>query len=412
MTDATYDNLTINTKIQLADTSVKIFGIASDASPAYIQLRNLSDGGVHIKPAASGYQYDLTLDAGKLQLTTQGASGGLVIGGDTTLYRSASNTLKTTSNLIVGGSSGSQYLTIAGGTSDGTTSTLNFIDTNNYVRVVAGATSGSMQIAAYTNIGFFTNHDYTNIKASLDAAGNFTVAGWLHPNNSQWGMVCSGDVMYLGKQEVTNGISIDASGNATVAGSLTINTTLTANGNFTGEALITSHQPFYTPASYDAWLAYLNDDNEGTTPFPNTTRTFHFADTGSGNYTDLAGGLWKQENGFPQTAPFVLTRHHLVVKKDFFSKGQVVSYEGCLTLYGGHAGWITGSPYYTNNPIVLLGQSSTSEKNCLEIRTGHDHGYGGLICGVVSGQLHQFRSILGNRIPFALNGYELLKHNW
>jgi hypothetical protein len=50
----------------------------------------------------------------------------------------------------------------------------------------------------------------------FDTSGNLTAAGWVHPCNSLWGMFCSGDVMYLGKQGITNGISVDALGNTII----------------------------------------------------------------------------------------------------------------------------------------------------------------------------------------------------
>ncbi len=187
-------------------------------------------------------------------------------------------------------------------------------------------------------------------------------------------------------------ISVTGAFSASGAVAAVINTLDDGSGNATFKNIIADHlieskENFYIPASYQVWTDFMAQDNEEITPFPDTTGRFRVSDItpGQGGYaTEIVGGLWRQENGFPQTAPFLLTRHHLVVKKDFFCKGQVVSMEGCLTLYGGYAGWITGSPYYTNNPIVLLALSSSSSKNCLEIRTGHDQGYGGLICNVVS----------------------------
>ena len=131
----------------------------------------------------------------------------------------------------------------------------------------------------------------------------------------------------------------------------------------------------------------MQHDLEVDSPWPNTTADLRFNDPNNASaYTDIMGGYWNTANGFPATSPFLLTRHHLAVKKDLFVKGQVVSMEGCLTLYGGYAGWITGAGgFNTWNPIVMLAMGpgssyydSNHPRNCLEIRT-IDHGYGGLI---------------------------------
>ena len=87
-------------------------------------------------------------------------------------------------------------------------------------QLVYGSTQGDLVIRAANKRILFTTNDGANIGTSLDTSGNLTAAGWVHPSNSLWGMVCSGDVMYLGKQGVTNGLSIDTSGNALAAGML------------------------------------------------------------------------------------------------------------------------------------------------------------------------------------------------
>lgn len=125
-------------------------------------------------------------------------------------------------NLTVGGaaySGGNKSITICGPNSAGQVATVNLIDGNGYLRSVYG---GNVELAAYNSLGFFTNHDYSAPKMTLDTSGNLTAAGWVHPSNSAWGMLVSGDVMYLGKSGVTNGISIGTSGNAIVAGGLTV----------------------------------------------------------------------------------------------------------------------------------------------------------------------------------------------
>ncbi len=151
--------------------------------------------------------------------------------------------------------------------------------------------------------------------------------------------------------------------------------------NIAAYGTLESKENFYIPASYEAWLSYMANDSA---TFPETTGKIRFSDIteglggDSGNYADMVGGLWRTANGFPETAPFIMTSHHLVVKKDCFVKGQVVSMEGCLTMYGGYAGWITA---YTDNPIVLLAESG-SGSDALEIRKSN-WDFGNLMCGTL-----------------------------
>jgi hypothetical protein len=52
---------------------------------------------------ANSFSASQTISTGQLIVSTTGSSGGLLIGGDTNLYRSAADTLKTDDKLIVGG---------------------------------------------------------------------------------------------------------------------------------------------------------------------------------------------------------------------------------------------------------------------------------------------------------------------
>jgi len=219
-----------------------------------------------------------------------------------------------------------------------------------------------------------------------DATSSFVTSG---------SSVTFADVTVSGTATISLGLlSVTGAVSASGAVSAVINTLDDGSGNASFQnieayGVVDSKEYFYIPTSYQAWLDYMAQDDEGVTPFPETTSKFRVSDitAGQGGYaTDLVGGLWKTDNGFPQTAPFFMTRHHLVVKKDFFCKGQVVSMEGCLTMYGGYAGWITNG-YETNNPIVLLALASESEpkKDKLEIRTAYNHGFGGLKAGLIEG---------------------------
>jgi hypothetical protein len=85
---------------------------------------------------------------------------------------------------------------------------------------VVGRDAGTSYILYNTSNIFriYRNSDLVTV----DASGNFTVAGVIHPNNdANWEMTVISDKMYLAKAGYTNGITIDASGNSTVAGTLT-----------------------------------------------------------------------------------------------------------------------------------------------------------------------------------------------
>ena len=252
---------------------------------------------------------------------------------------------------------------------------------------------------------FLTTVAPSNLSGSGDIASGWTVP-WNRITNAP-SFVTSGSTVTFAGVAISGTISGTVGGVLPVFGSLSASGAISAvinilddgSGNSTfhnisASNIIESKENFYVPGTYQAWLDYMAQDDEGITPFPETTGKFRVSDItyGQGGYaTDLVGGLWKTENGFPQTSPFFLTRHHLAVKKDFFCKGQVVSMEGCLTMYGGYAGWIkNANGFNTWNPIVYLAMSEGSPnydanhpRNCLEIRTAN-HGYGGLICNIVS----------------------------
>ena len=127
--------------------------------------------------------------------------------------------------------------------------------------------------------------------------------------------------------------------------------------------------------SYSQFITYMANDEA---PIPDTTSKIRFADLGAGGLACDIFGLIVTE---PETAPFFALSHHLAVKKDAFIKGQVVSLEGCVTLYGGYAGWAP-----TNNPFIWLGEGGAyGNKDTLEIRivtvaNPRTWGYGDLIC--------------------------------
>ncbi|MGD6808111.1 MAG: hypothetical protein ACQCN3_00270 [Candidatus Bathyarchaeia archaeon] len=182
-------------------------------------------------------------------------------------------------------------------------------------------------------------------------------------------------------------VSVSGSFSASGAVSAVINTLDDGSGNATFHNIaaynvIDSKENFYIPTSYANWISFMAND---LATFPETTGKIRFSDItpGAGNYaTELIGGLWNQNNGFPETAPFIMTRHHLVCRKDAFIKGQVVSMEGCLTLYGGYAGWISN---HTQSPIVWLARSGEGAQYCnLEIRKT-DWSFGNLKAGIIQG---------------------------
>ena len=124
------------------------------------------------------------------------------------------------------------------------------------------------------------------------------------------------------------------------------------------------------------------DVNEGVTGI------LKFHDTSQNAYTSLFGITI---NG---VAPALCTTHHLIVRKDFTTRGVLKSYEGVVVLHGDerNRGW-GESPYY---PMILLAEGGYyGDMDTLEIRkvdnvTGSfpnqniDYGWGDLACGNIN----------------------------
>ncbi|MFB3889048.1 MAG: tail fiber domain-containing protein [Candidatus Bathyarchaeia archaeon] len=243
------------------------------------------------------------------------------------------------------------------------------VDWGNFIGIqgVYDATTGGIVFGSGKDTNLYRPSDKTN---TLKTDDDFIV----------------GSTLYVNSVAPRSGNTVNVFGNIAVSNANVWNS-LTVSG------MVDSKENFYIPTSYANWLDYMAEDDEGVTPFPEAVGKFRFSNITQGQpaaFTDMIGGLWRKEYGFPQTAPFILARHHLVVKKDFFCKGQVVSMEGCLTMYGGYAGWIIGEGgYNTYNPIVMLAQASDSEtepkKNKLEIRMAYNHGFGGIKAGLIEG---------------------------
>ncbi len=156
--------------------------------------------------------------------------------------------------------------------------------------------------------------------------------------------------------------------------------TLTIPDNIIANQKIESKQnmPHY---NYSQFITYMAND---AAPIPETTGKIRFADLGEGgSWFDIFGIIVTE----PDTAPMLGMSHHLMVKKDAFIKGQVVSLEGCITLHGGYAGWAP-----TTNPLIWLSEGGIyGSKNTLEIRivtaaSPRTWGWGNLSCGDIMGQ--------------------------
>ncbi len=152
------------------------FGDKVNNAPWYgIGFSNVSSGSGNYTQVAGYYGLkfktatgDINMTtSGQLQLPTQGSSGGLVIGEDTNLYRSAPNTLHTNGSLEVGGSltvNGTPVLT------SGSTVSLSGLSVDGSVSFLGGLAYASFSINQGT---------VTTIANSLDdGAGNASWGGY------------------------------------------------------------------------------------------------------------------------------------------------------------------------------------------------------------------------------------------
>ena len=106
---------TTNLKITSGQLNT-IQDISTTSSPTFAGVGNsaLTSGRV-IYAGTAGVLQDsanLTFNGNQLALATSGSSGGILLGGDTNLYRSAANTLKTDDLLLVGAPSGDSIMRI------------------------------------------------------------------------------------------------------------------------------------------------------------------------------------------------------------------------------------------------------------------------------------------------------------
>jgi hypothetical protein len=130
------------------------------------------------------------------------------------------------------------------------------------------------------------------------------------------------------------------------------------------------------------------DVNEGVTGI------LKFYDPNQTSYTSLFGIT------IGGVAPALCTTHHLIVRKDFTTRGMLKSYEGVVVLHGDERNRTWGeSPYY---PMILLAEGGYyGDMDTLEIRkvdnvTGSfpnqniDYGWGDLACGNIdcAGVIH------------------------
>ncbi|MBI5357868.1 S-layer family protein [Candidatus Saccharibacteria bacterium] len=94
-----YDGGNTITSSDARDLSVALADTSTDAN----FLVNIASGSTsEFKIQANGTDVLQIGSAGQLQLDTQGVTGGILLGGDTNIYRSAANTLKTDDDFAVG----------------------------------------------------------------------------------------------------------------------------------------------------------------------------------------------------------------------------------------------------------------------------------------------------------------------
>lgn len=109
------------------------------------------------------------------------------------------------------------------------------------------------------------------------------------------------------------------------------------------------HEHEFPQLDYDAgevytWM-YSTDFNDFTDFAEGSNVRFKDTTEGAGAYAcDIYGVLLM--DGETPVAPAVAISHHLLVRKDFFIRGMVSTYEGCLALQGGsdYRGWGPDGP--------------------------------------------------------------------
>jgi hypothetical protein len=75
-----------------------------------------------------------------------------------------------------------------------------------------------------------------------------------------------------------------------------------------------------------------------------------FSEAPSGNWTDLYGVIVGSSASGAPVAPSVATNHNLLVRKDFYARGKLCSYEGIILLRGNGLDAIgPGNPGGPNN---------------------------------------------------------------
>jgi hypothetical protein len=107
-----------------------------------------------------------------------------------------------------------------------------------------------------------------------------------------------------------------------------------------------------------------------------------FNDTGEGSaYTSLYAGLFT----YPESSPCLITSHHLIVRKDFMTRGVLKSYEGAVVLKGGLwdsepiCGWGPSS----RNPFIQLSDTDYPILEIVKYITGTGWQHAGLKCGII-----------------------------
>jgi N-acetylneuraminic acid mutarotase len=122
----------------------------------------------------------LVNNAGQLQLSTQGNTGGLLFGGDTTLYRSASNTLKTDNSFMVGDALSDTFTNWGVSDFTGNIRSVVTVANGSTTASAAGTSSTKLAVASTTNFDpgnlvLINGTTYAYIE-SIDSATQMTIS--------------------------------------------------------------------------------------------------------------------------------------------------------------------------------------------------------------------------------------------
>jgi hypothetical protein len=236
-----YDNSSNPATILTADSKDILFSMADTSTDANFRINVASGSASEFQVEANGTDVLQIGSAGQLQLDVQGSGGGLQIGGDATLYRSAANTLtvqtlNATTGINTGATAGTQRIDASGNlvnignltgssavaiASGGTAQNITLDGSTSGQVLIGGASTGDILFGGGSSS---TGCTITNSTGALACAGNIT--GPTTGTVGYWSR--SGATL----QPATGGDAITTSGNISTSSSGTI----TSAGLLTGQA--------------------------------------------------------------------------------------------------------------------------------------------------------------------------------